>query len=60
MKKCTRCDGQKYINGMGNMREKCKPCDGKGFVPEIEPIKITAEHIKKSKTNKDKEDVRQA
>lgn len=35
MKRCRICVGQKYVYGMGNMREKCKPCDGKGFMPEI-------------------------
>jgi len=49
MKRCRTCFGQKYINGMGNMREKCHDCKGKGFVSEEEPLKVNAkEKTKKS------------
>ena len=37
MEKCKNCNGNKHILGMGNMREKCKPCDGKGFIAFKEP-----------------------
>lgn len=31
---CKLCEGRKTFLGMGGMREKCKKCDGKGFMPE--------------------------
>lgn len=33
MKKCEICKGDRYSSIMGGMREKCKSCDGKGFIP---------------------------
>lgn len=54
MKKCQSCNGNKTVLGMGNMREDCKPCSGKGFMPEVEPIKVTAEHIKEKTKEKAK------
>lgn len=46
MIKCSRCNGHKTILGMGNMRENCKECEGKGFIEDkaIPPI-----DVKKSK-----------
>lgn len=32
MKKCTTCNGEKYSSQMGGLREKCKPCNAKGFI----------------------------
>jgi DnaJ-class molecular chaperone len=57
MRKCQRCSGHKYVNGMGNMREKCKSCDGKGFLSEAEPLKMRSE-IKKSKVSKNDKIIR--
>lgn len=34
MVKCDKCKGDKFITGMGYMREKCSNCSGKGFIPE--------------------------
>lgn len=39
MTRCKVCEGRKTVLGMGNMRETCNSCDGKGFLPE-EKIKI--------------------
>lgn len=30
--KCEKCNGDKFIMGMGAMKEKCSNCKGKGFV----------------------------
>ena len=30
--KCEKCKGDRFITGMGYMREKCDNCKGKGFV----------------------------
>ena len=55
MKTCLICQGQKFVYGMGNMREKCKNCDGKGFIKDKieEPISMT------TKKSKEKENVRE-
>ena len=34
MIKCEKCKGDKFVMGMGNMREKCTSCGGKGFVSD--------------------------
>jgi len=39
MSRCTACLGQKQVYGMGNMREKCKSCNGKGFLKDSETSK---------------------
>lgn len=49
MKKCSVCHGQKHINGMGNMREKCKACEGKGFLADAKPIEVIVPATKKKK-----------
>lgn len=49
MKRCTVCVGKKFNLGMGNMQEKCKTCDGKGFIPESEPLKVEKNKDKKFK-----------
>lgn len=42
MRKCKICQGQKTVYGMGNVREKCKECNGRGFLPDaVEPAKET-------------------
>lgn len=49
MKKCRTCNGTKTIYGMGNMKEKCKPCDGKGFITDEELVKAKTSSSKKPK-----------
>jgi DnaJ-class molecular chaperone len=39
MKICQTCNGNKMINGMGYIKEKCKKCDGKGFITELAVVK---------------------
>lgn len=34
MIRCVVCEGRKTILGMGSMKEDCKSCAGKGFMPE--------------------------
>lgn len=34
MVKCEKCKGEKFIMGLGYMREKCPQCSGKGFVSD--------------------------
>lgn len=53
MKKCLTCQGHKYTLGMGNMKEDCKICDAKGFISEVEPVKVTCEHVVKKKKGKE-------
>lgn len=37
--RCEKCKGDRFITGMGYMREKCDNCKGKGFV-EKEVLKV--------------------
>lgn len=51
MKKCQSCSGNKTVLGMGNMREDCKPCKGKGFIEEVEPVKEKTKEKAKNDSN---------
>lgn len=41
MEVCRNCNGTKSTN-MGHMKEKCKKCDGKGYVSKVETVAIPA------------------
>lgn len=41
MLRCIGCQGQKFTLGMGHIREKCKSCNGIGFIKKVDPITIT-------------------
>lgn len=43
MRRCKVCEGRKTVYGMGSMKEECKTCSGKGFMPE--PKKEEAQTI---------------
>jgi len=47
MKDCSTCRGNKTINGMGGMKEKCKACSGTGK-EKIEP----EQHLEKKQPRK--------
>ncbi len=51
MIKCTRCNGNKMIIGMGGMKNKCSVCAGVGFLPEskVDDIPDTKKNNKKDK-----------
>lgn len=54
MKVCRTCNGNKTISGMGHMKEKCKNCDGKGFVSDtvrakVDPVEEPKDESKKVK-----------
>lgn len=38
MQKCRTCNGQKFVYGMGNIKDKCKECDAKGFIDEVKIV----------------------
>lgn len=55
MNKCTTCNGNKMITGMGHMKEKCSKCKGSGIHSELaKPLNDILEKKPKSKKkNKD-------
>lgn len=48
MKKCTRCNGNKNIVGMGGMKMKCNECSGVGFMiePKATPKEVVVPMVK--------------
>lgn len=51
MKRCLVCEGNKTVIGMGNMKEKCKACNGKGFLPETEKVNVKEKEKQKKGTH---------
>lgn len=43
MRVCRTCNGTKSTSGMGHMKEKCKNCDGKGYVSDTVRAKVDPE-----------------
>ena len=54
MKVCLTCNGNKTTSGMGHMKEKCKNCDGKGFVSDVESLKVKKSRKPKGNDNGEK------
>ena len=47
LKRCEKCSGKKTFLGLGNMIEKCKECNGIGYIHDSKEL------VKKERKKKD-------
>ena len=55
MKRCDGCKGKKDIVGLGMLKDKCKVCNGIGYVVQSESM---SKNVKYKESNKNGERTR--